>query len=71
MRALRDSFRRLRWAEGQSRSAKTVEVFGWLILIEGGLIILAPHIVVWVLRLPALAEQGESFDQLYSSLVGS
>ncbi len=70
MRALRDSFRRLRWAEGQSRSAKTVEVFGWLILIEGGLIILAPHIVVWVLRLPALAEQGEHYFRLLGLLVG-
>src|SRR6266498_4476626 len=70
MSALRDSFRRLLRAEGQSRSAKTVEVFGWLILIEGGLIILAPHIVVWVLRLPALAEQGEHYFRLLGLLVG-
>ncbi len=70
MSALRDSFRRLWRAEGQSRSAKTVEVFGWLILIEGGLIVLAPHIVVWVLRLPALAEQGEHYFRLLGLLVG-
>jgi hypothetical protein len=70
MSALRDSFRRLLRAEGQSRSAKTVEVFGWLILIEGALIILAPHIVVWVLQLPALAEQGEHYFRLLGLLVG-
>jgi hypothetical protein len=70
MGALRDSFRRLLRAEGQSRSAKTVEVFGWLILIEGGLIILAPHIVVRVLQLPALAEQGEHYFRLLGLLVG-
>jgi hypothetical protein len=70
MSALRDSFRRLLRAEAQSRSAKTVEVFGWLILIEGTLIILAPHIVVWVLQLPALVEQGEHYFRLLGLLVG-
>ena len=64
MGALRDSFRRLLRAEGQTRSAKTVEVFGWLILVEGGLILLAPHIVEWVLDLPALGEQGERYFRL-------
>ena len=31
-------FKRLLRAEGQSRSANTVEVFGWLILIEGTIV---------------------------------
>ena len=35
-------FGRLLSAEGQSRSTKTVEVFGWLILIEGTLVLFAP-----------------------------
>jgi hypothetical protein len=70
MGALRDSFQRLLRAEGQSRSAKTVEVFGWLILVEGGLILLAPHIVEWVLDLPALGEQGEHYFRLLGLLVG-
>lgn len=70
MRSLRDSFRQLLRAEGQSRSAKTVEVFGWLILIEGGLILLAPQAVAWVLHLPALSEQGEHYFQILGLLVG-
>ena len=36
-------FRRLISAAGQSRSAKTVEVFGWLILFEGTIVLFAPH----------------------------
>src|SRR6185369_8786071 len=70
MGALRDSFRRLLRAEGQTRSAKTVEVFGWLILVEGGLILLAPHFVEWVLDLPALGEQGERYLRLLGLFVG-
>ena len=70
MGALRDSFRRLLRAEGQTRSAKTVEVFGWLILVEGGLILLAPHFVEWVLDLPALGEQGERYFRLLGLFVG-
>lgn len=70
MSSLRDSFRRLLRAEGQSRSAKTVEVFGWLILIEGGLILLVPHIVAWVLHLPDLTTQGEHYFRLAGLLVG-
>ena len=38
-------FRRLISAAGQSRSAKTVEVFGWLILFEGTIVLFAPHFV--------------------------
>jgi hypothetical protein len=34
-------FRRLVSAAGQSRSAKTVEVFGWLILVEGIIVLFA------------------------------
>ena len=33
-------FHRLITAEGQSRSAGTVEIFGWLILVEGASIVL-------------------------------
>ena len=42
-------FRRLISAAGQSRSAKTVEVFGWLILFEGTIVLFAPHFSVSVL----------------------
>lgn len=70
MTSLRESFRRLWRADGQSRSAKTVEVFGWLILVEGGLILLGPGIVVSVLHLPSLGEQGRHYLQLLGLLVG-
>jgi hypothetical protein len=70
MVALRNSFRRLLRAEEQARSAKTVEVFGWLILIEGGLILLAPHLVVWILHLPALGDQAERYFRFLGLLVG-
>jgi hypothetical protein len=70
MSSLRDSFRRLLRADPQSRPAKTVEVFGWLILIEGGVILLAPHIAVSLLHLPSLGEQGEHYFRLLGLLVG-
>ncbi len=42
-------FRRLISAAGQSRSAKTVEVFGWLILFEGTIVLFAPHFAISLL----------------------
>jgi hypothetical protein len=45
-------FKRLFSAEGQSRSAKTVEVFGWLILLEGTMVLFAPHFAVSILGIP-------------------
>ena len=63
-------FGRLLSAEGQSPSAKTVEVFGWLILAEGALILLAPRFVAETLRLPPLVEQGAHYFRLVGLLVG-
>ncbi|HEY2919113.1 MAG TPA: hypothetical protein VGK77_08990 [Candidatus Binatia bacterium] len=62
-------FRRLLTAEGQSRSAKTVEVFGWLILIEGTLVLFAPHFSASVLGIPPLTEQGTNYYRLVGLLV--
>lgn len=64
-----DMLGRLLRAEGQSRTAKTVEMFGWLILIEGPLFLLFPNFVVSVLHLPALAEQGPNYFRLVGLLV--
>ena len=63
-------FDRLLSAEGQSRSAKTVEVFGWLILLEGAALLLAPHWVAGLLHLPALSDQGADYLRLAGLLVG-
>ena len=65
-----DMFRRLVTAEGRSRTARTVELFGWLILIEGPAIVLAPHFSAAVLHLPPLTEQGANYFRLVGMLVG-
>jgi hypothetical protein len=61
---------RLLRPQNQTRAAKTVEVFGWLILIEGPLFLLFPNFVVSMLHLPQLAEQGPSYFRLLGVLVG-
>jgi hypothetical protein len=61
--------KRLLRAEGQSRAAKTVEAFGWLILAEGATILFAPHFVASVLQLPPLAEQAANYFRLAGLLV--
>jgi hypothetical protein len=60
---------RLLRAEGQSRAAKTVEAFGWLILIEGSAMLFAPHSVASVLKLPPLVEQAPNYFRLAGLLV--
>ena len=50
-----EMFHRLFSAEGESPAAKTVEYFGWLMLIESATLLFAPHFVAQVLHLPALA----------------
>ena len=62
-------FRRLVSAAGQSRSAKTVEVFGWLIIAEGTAVLFAPHFSVSVLGIPPLTEQGANYYRLVGLLV--
>lgn len=61
---------RLLRPQNQSRAAKTVEVFGWLILIEGPMFLLFPNFVASMLHLPSLAEQGPSYFRLVGVLVG-
>jgi hypothetical protein len=65
-----EMFGRLLRAEGQSRPAKTVEVFGWLIFVEAAGLLLAPHFVAALLRLPPLGEQGADYLRLVGLLVG-
>jgi hypothetical protein len=62
-------FCRLLTAEGQSRSAKTVEVFGWLILIEGTIVLFAPHFSASLIRIPPLTDQAANYFQLIGLLV--
>ena len=62
-------FRRLFTAEGQSRSARTVEIFGWLILVEGVSVVLLPQLAVGLLQLPLLVGQAENYFRLVGILV--
>jgi uncharacterized protein YjeT (DUF2065 family) len=62
-------FSRLISAKGQSRSAKTVEVFGWLILIEGIIVLFAPQFSLSVLGIAPLSEQAANYYRLVGLLV--
>jgi hypothetical protein len=64
-----ETFHRLFTARGQNRSAKSVEVFGWLILLEGALVLLFPHFVALILNLPPLSEQAANYFRLVGLLV--
>ena len=68
--SLTKMFRRLLKAEGQTRAAKSVEVFGWLIFVESVILMLAPHFVAELLHLPALVPQGANYLRLVALLVG-
>ena len=62
-------FARLLNATGQSRSAKTVEVFGWLILLEGTIVLFAPNFTASLIHLPPLSDQGGNYFRLVGLLV--
>jgi Na+-driven multidrug efflux pump len=53
---------------GRGRAAKTVEVFGWLVLTEGVVVLFAPHHVASVLHIPPLAEQAANYFRLVGLL---
>lgn len=63
-------FNRMLRAKDQSRSALTVEVFGWLMLFESAAVLFVPHGVAALLHLPALSEQGANYFRLVGLLVG-
>ena len=63
-------FRRLISADGQSRAAKSVEVFGWLIFAESLGMLFVPHLIAGLLHLPALSEQAANYFRLAGMLVG-
>ncbi|HSF59111.1 MAG TPA: hypothetical protein VLD83_13660 [Candidatus Binatia bacterium] len=64
------TLRQLLTAAEQSRSAKTVEVFGWLILVEGTLVLFVPHVVASLLQIPPLEQQSAHYFRLVGLLVG-
>ena len=68
--SLAEMFSRLLRAPEQTRAAKSVEAFGWLILVEGVILMIAPHFAAALLHLPALEPQGANYLRLVALLVG-
>jgi hypothetical protein len=65
-----DSFRRLLHVPEQSRSARTVELFGWLILLESPLMLLVPDRAASIIHLPVLNDQAANYFRIMGLLVG-
>ena len=59
-----EMLRRLLRAEGQGRAAKTVEIYGWVVLIEGAICMSMPQVVATVLGIPPLVDQGVDYFRL-------
>lgn len=68
--SISEMFRRLFNAEGQSRAARSVEVFGWLDMLLGIIILIGPYWTAWLLQLPTLTDQGANYLRLVGLLVG-
>ena len=66
---LSEMFHRLWKAGGQTRVARTVEVFGWVDLVLGLIILIAPGLVELLLSLPPLTVQGANYLRLAGLLV--
>lgn len=67
---LAEMFQRMLKAEGQGPAARSVEVFGWLILAEGAALLSVPQLAVTLLQLPVLEVQAENYLRLVGLLVG-
>ena len=69
MTSAQEMFHQLFTAVNRSRSAKTAEVFGWLILVEGTIVLFVPQFAISVLGMPPLAVQSENYFRLVGLLV--
>ena len=67
---LSEMFRRLRAAEPRSHAAKTVELFGWFVLLEGLLLLFAPRMVAALLHIPLAADQVADYMRIMGLLAG-
>ena len=70
MPSFRSMFERLLSRQGQGPAGRSVEVFGWLCLLEALVIMFAPHFVAAVLHLPPLTDQAANYFRLASLLLG-
>jgi len=70
MSTVSQMFQQLLYAPGQSKAARTVELFGWLILAESPLMLLRPHWAASLLHLPALDPQAANYFSIVGLLIG-
>ena len=62
-------FKRLLSPPEQSRAAKTVEIYGSMVLLEGGLLLLFPDFMARLMHLSPLTPQASGFLRLVGMLV--
>jgi len=62
-------FKRLLSPPEQSRAAKTVEIYGWIIFLEGGLLLLFPDFMARRMHFGPLTLQASGFLRLVGMLV--
>ena len=62
-------FKRLLWPPEQSRAARTVEIYGWIIFLEGGLLLLFPDFMARLMHFGPLNPQASGFLRLIGMLV--
>jgi hypothetical protein len=56
--------------DAQSRAAKSVEAFGWIMLAESLAVLLVPRVVAAVLQLDPLSEQSATYFRIGGMLIG-
>jgi len=69
--SLGEMLHRLLNKQGQSRTARTVEYFGWLDLSLGVLILTAPQFMAGLLRVQGLTPQSTNYIRLIGLLVSA
>ncbi len=62
-------FKRLLSPSEQSRAARTVEIYGWVIFLEGGLLLLFPDFMARIMQFGPLTSQASGFLRLVGMLV--
>ena len=67
---IRALFERLLHATGQGRTARTVEWFGWLCLVEGLALLFAPRVVASLLQIPSMTGQATDYFRIVGLLAG-
>ena len=70
MHSFSETMHRMLRAEGQSRAAKTVEIFGWLMLLESLAVLIVPQTVAALLQVAPLSAQATAYFRIGGLLIG-